>query len=170
MTVHAIRQNESSSRLNTVVCSTAVGAGAGYAAKWLWPVTEQEDTFSRRAIVNYSRKITNKAKAAEFSTYTHRTAAQDEFVKMIESKDNKAFFPEELQKRIVSLGGEDSNAAKEFRSIIRNVDEAASELSKKLAISHKLMLKYIRPSLPFIVAGAGVGFFTGFTHNVLKSD
>lgn len=170
MTVHAIRQNESSSRLNTIVCSTAAGAGAGYAAKWLWPVTEQEDTFSRRAIVNYSRKITNKSKAAEFNTYTNRSAAQDEFVKMIESKDSEAFLPKKLQERITRLGGEDSSAAKEFRSIIRNVDEAASELSKKLIISHKVMLKYIRPALPFVVAGAGVGFFTGFTHNVLKSD
>lgn len=170
MTVHAIRQNDTNSRLNTIVCSTAAGAGAGYAAKWLWPVTEQEDNFSRRAIINYSRKITNKAKVAEFNTYSNRTAAQDEFIRMIESKDNKAFLPEKISERIVSLGGENTAAAREFRSIIRNVDEAAKELSKKLVISHKLMLKYIRPALPFVVAGAGVGFFTGFTHNVLKSD
>ena len=170
MTVQAIRQNDGSSRLNTIIKSTAAGTATGYAMKWIWPVTKQEDTFSRRAIVNYSRKITNKKKAAEFNTYTHKTAAQDSFVQMIESKDNKAFFPKNLQLRVDRLGGDSSIAGKEFRAIIRNVDEASRELSKKLIISQKFTLKYIRPSLPFLVAGAGIGFFTGFTHNIMKYD
>ena len=32
------------------------------------------------------------------------------------------------------------------------------------------MLKFKRPAVPFLVAGAGVGFLTGFARNVLKDD
>lgn len=170
MTVHAIRPNERNSRTNTIIGSTAAGAAGGYAMKWIWPVTEQENTFSRRAIVNYSRKISNKTKVAEFNKYSVKTPAQDEFIQMIESKDNQAFLPENINHRVNKLGGESSNAGREFRAIIKDVDHAAHELSRKLSISHKIMLKYIRPALPFVVAGAGIGFFTGFTHNVMKYD
>jgi hypothetical protein len=68
------------------------------------------------------------------------------------------------------MGGEDSVAGKEFRAIIRNVNETASQMTKRWAVAYKIMLKKIRPTVPFLVAGAGIGFFTGFTHNVMKCD
>jgi hypothetical protein len=169
MTVKAIG-NDENSRLGTIVKSTAAGTAAGYAMKWLWPVQKQEDTINKRAMMNYCLKITNKAKVQELNSMGVRTRAQDCFVKMIESGDKKAFWARSIAAKVEALGGENSNAGKEFRTIIRNVDEQAKQLIRRFAVSHNIMLKKIRPVVPFLVAGAGVGFFTGFTHNVMKND
>lgn len=171
MTVRAVGQNDNNnSRLGVVVKSTAVGTAAGYAMKWLWPIQKQEDTINRRAIINYCRKITNKAKVQEFNNMGIKTKAQDVFVKMIESGDKDAFTNESLAKKVAILGGEASIDGKEFRGIIRNVNESSREMMKRFAVSYHIMLKKIRQPIPFLVAGAGIGFFTGFTHNVMKCD
>ena len=169
MTVKSVK-NDGSSRLGTVVASTAAGTAAGYAMKWAWPLQKSENTLSKKAMVNYCRKITNKAAVQEFKNAGITTKAQDCFVKMIESGDKKAFNPKSIVKKVEALGGESSVAGKEFRAIIRNVDEQAKELVRRFAVAHNIMLRKIRPSIPFLVAGAGIGFFTGFTHNVMKSD
>lgn len=169
MTVSAVGQNDNS-RLYTVVKSTAIGAAAGYAAKYILPVTKQEDTVSRRTMINYCRKITNKARVAEINSARTKTKAQDVFVKMIESKDKDAFAPKSILAKVKALGGEDSAAGKEFRGIIRDVNDLSKNLTRRFAKSYHHMLKDIRPSAPFIVAGAGIGFFAGFAHNVMKTD
>lgn len=169
MTVSAVGTNDNS-KLYTVVKSTAIGAAAGYAAKYVLPITKQEDTVTRRTMINYCRKITNKAKVAEFKADGVKSKAQDVFVKMIESKDKDAFSLSSLNKKVRALGGEDSAAGKEFRGIIRDVNELSKNLTRRFAKSYHHMLKDIRPSAPFIVAGAGIGFFAGFAHNVMKTD
>lgn len=169
MTVSAVGQNENS-RLYTVAKATAIGAASGYALKYLLPVTKQEDTISRRTMINYCRKVTNKAKVAEFNSNGVKTKAQDCFVKMIESKDKDAFSSKSLKLKIKALGGDDSAAGKEFRTIIRNVDESSKVLTRHMAKAYHIMLKNIRPAVPFIVAGAGAGFLAGFMHNVMKTD
>ena len=169
MTVSAVGQNENS-RLNTVAKATAIGAAGGVALKYLLPITKQEDTISRRTMINYCRKVTNKAKVAEFTKNGIKTTAQDCFVKMIESKDKDAFNYDVLAKKVQALGGENSAAGKEFRSIIRTVNEDSKVMTRYMAKSYHIMLKKIRPVVPFIVAGAGAGFLAGFAHNVLKTD
>ena len=169
MTVSAVGQNENS-KLYTVVKTTAVGAAVGYASKYMLPVTKQEDTINRRTMVNYCRKITNKARVAEIKAEGIKSKAQDVFVKMVESKDKDAFSLSGIQKKVQALGGENSAAGKEFRAIIRDVNNLSRNLTIRFAKSYHHMLKDIRPSAPFIVAGAGVGFFAGFAHNVMKTD
>ncbi|MBO6086967.1 hypothetical protein J6P92_01295 [bacterium] len=170
MTVSAVGQNDGSSRLNTIIKSTAAGTAAGYTMKYLWPVTKQEKDISARTMINYCRKLTNKAKVQEINSRGVNSKAEDYFVKMIESGDKEAFKEEKIKERIIKMGGEDSAAGKEFRLLIRNVNETASQMTKRWAVAYKIMLKRIRPTVPFLVAGAGIGFFTGFTHNVLKCD
>ena len=169
MTVRAVGQNENSN-LNTIIKSTAVGTAAGYSLKYLWPVTKQEDNISRRTMINYCRKVTNKSKVAEFVENGVKTKAQDVFVKMIESKEKDAFSYKNIAKRIAALGGEESVAGKEFRGIIRNVDITSKNMTRKFANAYHFMLKNKRPLAPFIVAGAGVGFLADFAHNVMKTD
>ncbi len=169
MTVSAIGQNDNS-RLHTIVRSTAVGAGIGLASKYLLPITNQEDKISRKTMVNYCRKVTNKAKVAEFKKDGIKSNAQDLFVKIVESNDKEAFSHSGRITKIKALGGPDSLAGKEFRDIMRNVDATASTLTRKFARAYHIMLKDIRPTAPFIVAGAGLGFLAGFAHNVMKTD
>lgn len=167
MAVRAVG-HENNSGLYSVTASTIAGGALGYVAKDLAPVTSQETIVDKRAMVNYCRKITNKAKVAEFYKAGIKTPAQDMFVKMIESKDKDAFTPKSLDTKIAALGGENSQAAKEFRGIIRDVNAVSTQLTKKFGKAYYRMLKDIRPTAPFIVAGAGVGFFAGFAHNVFK--
>ncbi len=169
MTISAVKQNDNS-HLYTVMKSTALGAAGGYAFKYLWPVTKQEDTFNRKVLINYCRKVTNKAKVQEFKEMPEMTKAQDTFVKMIESKDKNAFTDNYIKNRVSKLGGEKSANAKEFRAIIRDVNNSSKEMFKRWGIGYHMMIKYIRPVVPFLVAGAGVGFFAGFAHNVFKTD
>lgn len=169
MTVSAVGQHDNS-KLNTIVKSTAVGMAGGYALKYLYPIQKQENNISRRALINYCRKITNKAKVDEFIKSGVKTKAQDLFVKMIESKDKDIFTHKNITKKVGILGGENSAAGKEFRGIIRNVDEVSKNLSRRFATAYHVMLKIKRPAVPFLVAGAGIGFLTGFAHNVMKTD
>jgi hypothetical protein len=169
MVVSAVGQNDHST-IGTIVTSTAVGAGAGYALKYLYPVTKQEDEFNKKVMTNYCHKITNRAKAKEFNEMGVKTKAQDCFVKMIESGDKDAFQYDKLAKRVESLGGENSIAGKEFRGIIRTVNEASAQMLKRWNTAYHMMLKIKRPVIPFLVAGSGIGFLAGFTHNVLKTD
>ncbi len=172
MTVSAVGQNENS-RLNTIVKATALGTAGGYALKYLWPVTSQENDFNRRTVINYCRKVTNKNCIAEFKKNKTLSSAQDMFVKLIEveEKTNKnAFSFDDISEKVKVLGGEDSAAGKEFRNIIRYVNETSKNMTRKFATAYHLMLKLKRPAIPFLVAGAGIGFFTGFAHNVMKDD
>lgn len=167
MTVRAVG-HENNSGLYSVTASTVAGGALGYIAKDLTPVTSQEKIVDKRAMINYCRKITNKAKVAEFYKAGIKTPAQDMFVKMIESKDKDAFTQKSLETKLAALGGENSAAGKEFRGIIRDVNAVSSQLTKKFGKAYYRMLKDIRPTVPFVVAGAGVGFFAGFAHNIFK--
>ena len=181
MTIRAVGQ-DNDTRLSTIVKSTAAGTVGGYAVKYLWPVTKQEDDINRRAMINYCRKITNKAKVDEFNTLGKaKSKAQDAFIKMIDDEkqglvknekgEKVSPFTNDYYKKVVKeLGGDDSFAGKEFMNIIGNVNETSRRMAKRFMISHKITLKRIRPVVPFLVAGAGVGFFTGFAHNVMKTD
>ena len=170
MTVSAVGQRDHS-HLNTIIRSTAVGTAAGYAAKYLWPVTEQEATLSdKKGLLNYCRKYTNRAIAREYRGNKDITVAQDAFVKMVDANEKDAFKTEKLAQKVLALGGEDSKHGKEFRGIIRNVNESSNQAFRRWFIAYKHTLKKVRPVVPFLVTGAGIGFLTGFTHNVLKTD
>lgn len=169
MTVRPIGQSEHSN-MSTIIASTAIGTGSGYALKYLYPVTKQEDDFNSKIMTNYCHKITNRAKAKEFNEMSSRTKAQDCFVKMIESGDKEAFQFDKLAKKVEILGGENSVAGKEFRGIIRTVNETSAQTLKRWNTAYKMMLKIKRPVVPFLVAGAGMGFLAGFTHNILRTD
>ena len=170
MSVSAIGPKDNSS-LSTVVQTSVAGAVAGYASKYLLPVTKQENNLSKRTIVNYCRKVTNKAKMAEFNSLgDKKTVAQDEFIKLACSKNKDAFSFSNITERVENIGGEDSIAGKELRAIIRNVNEHSGEMTRRFSKAYRGMLKDIRPAVPFIAVGTGIGFFAGFAHNVLKTD
>ena len=176
MTVSAVGQNENS-HLNTIVKYTALGTAGGYSLKYLWPVTKQENDFNdvrfRRTVINYCRKVTNKNCVAEIKQKKQISPAQDMFVKMIENENKikkDAFLYDNLTKKVNTLGGEDSAAGKEFINIIRYVNETSKDMTRKFATAYHIMLKFKRPAVPFLVAGAGVGFLAGFAHNVMKDD
>ena len=170
MTVSAVGQTDNS-KLYTIIQTSAAGTVAGYASKYILPVTKQENNINTKTMFNYCRKITNKAKVADFNSLgDKKTPAQDMFIKMANSKEKDAFSFQNIKENVKALGGEDSVAGKEFHSIVREVNAVSKNLTRQFAKAYRFMLKDIRPTTPFVVAGAGIGFFAGFAHNVFKTD
>ena len=50
------------------------------------------------------------------------------------------------------------------------LNETSKNITRRFMTAYHVMLKIKRPAIPFLVAGAGVGFLTGFAHNVMKTD
>lgn len=174
MTVSAVGKQDNS--LSTVVKSTALGTAAGYSMKYLWRVDKRECDISDRKFINLGRKIANENKLEEFSTLSQKSAAQDAFIKMIEQdrksspKGKVAFSTTNIAKNVRQLGGENSASGKELQGIIRDANNMGKSLARRIAGAYRMMMKFKRPAIPFLVAGAGVGFLAGFIHNVIKTD
>ena len=115
---------------------------------------------------SYQLKLENNI--IDVNYVENRLLVGTDFGEVIEVKIEKEF--ENITKKVGILGGENSAAGKEFRGIIRNVDEVSKNLSRRFATAYHVMLKIKRPAVPFLVAGAGIGFLTGFAHNVMKTD
>lgn len=169
MTVSAVGKNENSS-LGTVASSTALGAATGYSLKYLWPVSNQEIDISKKKFINLGRKIANEAQIDKIGELKERTPAQDCFIKMANSKDKKTFTFDNISKKVKALGGEDSAAGKELKGLIRDANNSAIKISRRLYGAYRIMLKNKRPAVPFLVAGAGAGFITGIIKNVMRND
>ena len=167
MTVRAVGQDDRNTSLSTVVKSTVAGTTAGYVMKRVWPVQKQENTINRRVIVDFSNQIMNKEFADAFKDLKQMTPAQDMFVKAVESGKSDVFARKNVLKTMQELG---EASGKEYRDIVRNAGQSASRLAKYYASSCYSMIKRNRPSVPFLVAGAGAGFLAGFAHNVMKCD
>lgn len=174
MTIRAVGQQNENRSLSTVVKSTAIGALAGYSAKYVWPVDRRECDIYPRKFVNLGRKVANENKIEEFDKFTKKSPAQEAFINMVNedkgSKIKKSFSMENVSKKVAELGGEESAAGKELRGIIRDTTTFASKISRRVASAYNFILKFKRPAIPFIVTGAGVGFLAGFIHNVVKTD
>ncbi|MBR5555087.1 hypothetical protein IKU74_03635 [bacterium] len=97
-----------------------------------------------------------------------KDTAEAKEVKRI-SKLTNVFASENIAHVVKSLGGEESNAGKEFRRIIKEVDQDASKVSRKLLQACHKVMKEKRYTAPLIIAGAAAGFATAFVHNVLST-
>ena len=79
------------------------------------------------------------------------------------------FANDNLKFIVGKLGGEESSAGKEFRRIVKEVDQEASTVSRKILAACKKVVKDKRYTAPLIIAGAAAGFATAFVHNVLST-
>lgn len=169
MTVHAVGQ-ENKSPLGTIITSTGAGLAAGYAMKCWWPITPQEDKYNRRIFINSCHKLANDSKMEEIYASKVKSPAKDEFIRLAQSKDKKAFCLPSIAERVKALGGEDSAAGKELRALVRSANEASRALRRDFSVAYRIMLKKTRPVIPFLVTGAGAGFLAGFARNVMRDD
>lgn len=55
-------------------------------------------------MLNYCRKVTNRAKADDFRGNGVKSKAQDVFIKMIDANDKDAFSSKSIAKKIKALG------------------------------------------------------------------
>lgn len=85
------------------------------------------------------------------------------------SRLNNCFASENISYIVKKLGGENSQAGKEFRRIISEVDQTSSSVSRKLIKACHKVIKEKRYASPLIIAGAAAGFAAAFIHNVLST-
>ena len=104
MSVKAVQNYENRNQLSNVLTSTVVGGLVGFSAKYSIPLSKREtQNVDYRAILNIGYKNANVKKANAFKLQKTRTAAQDEFIKMIDDKE--PFKNPSLQMIAERLGG-----------------------------------------------------------------
>lgn len=187
MTVRAVDvYNHDKSAFPTVLTGTALGIGAGYAVKYILPVTEKENDFSKHAITMASRKIANKnmvhdikisaANAQGLKDYDAKTKlnlslAQDTFVKMIENKKgNEGFLADNVAKTVKELNKKVPGSGNEYKEIIRKVNENAKLKADRLIKACNFTVKGERGLKGFLIPGAIAGFLAGVFVNVFRDN
>lgn len=172
MAVRAIQTNENNN-LSTVVKATCVGATLGYASKYVLPITTQEkEDKNYHETIKIAREQAKKLKGDfidEIRSIPNKSLAQDQFLKIVDSQELD-IKPATFHSAIETLGGENSVNAIEFKNIISRINEAAIKRANTIISVYKGYLKRIRPTAPFIVAGALTGLFAGVAHNILKTE
>ena len=177
MTVRAVETYQyDRSAFPIVAAGTAAGLGTALAVRWALPVTEKENNFNRKAIVNSSRKIANQnmvndINAAVKTSKTDMTLAQDTFVKMIEGKKgNEGFQAKNIASKIKELNTKVPGAGKEYENIINAVNEAARKNSEQLIQACKVIVKRKREFAGFLIPGAILGFLAGAFVNAVRDN
>ena len=124
------RVENQKSYLGDGVRSAAVGAVAGYAAKYILPITNQEKDAEFKEIIETIKKSTVASKlsfAEALKNAPEKTLSQDAFVK------------------------------------------ATKGMARSSEGAFKLVFKSLRPSKPFIVAGAITGLAYSFIKNAFSA-
>ena len=229
MSVTAVQNYENRNPLARVTNATILGGFIGYGAKYAIKLQKAEKKdINYASIINSSRKEANAKKANSFKVLTNPTPAQDEFIKMIDKKENfknpsiadlaervggertelgkkvldiikndekidvngiinalgkdseeakefkyasrlkNCFADYNIDQIVKKLGGNESQAGKEFRRIVSEVDQQSSYIARKLLKATHYVIKAKRYTMPLVAAGAAAGFATGFIHNVLS--
>lgn len=187
MTVRAVETyNYDKSAFPTVLAGTAIGAGAGYLARNILPVTKTETNFNPRVIELSSFKVANrnmvneiKAAAAKAqgidkvtkSTKLNLSPAQDAFVKVVEKKrGGEAFSNSGIAKTVKSLEKISLQAAEEYQNIIKTVNKTARTNAERLVKACKAMIKNERRVAGFVVPGAVLGLLAGAFVNAFRDN
>ena len=172
MTVTAV-QNDGNRRgvFSSVLKATVAGGVTGYIAKQVIPLTTEElKDIPYRAIINSARKDTNKNMVSKLKSLPaeDRTLAHDAFIKMIDEKKLKK--ANSIADDLLKSGKENAaNLAKEFKVIVKTVDEQSKAMAKNITGSFHKMIKCKRPTAAFVVPGAIIGFVSGAIYHAFKN-
>lgn len=176
MKTQSVQNNDRNRSFPTIVKTTATGCLAGYAAKYLLPLTDDEMDKEYHETVKLIRTHTNKTKSKyleEIRNIPNKTLAQDTFVKMIDvSKETELSSFQRAAKmnkiRKEAQLGESDTAQLKF--MMKNVNTKAKLLTEKYIGAYEGVLKKNR-SLGWLLVPAGiVGFTVGLAKNILRTS
>lgn len=154
-----------------------VGAGAGYAGKYIIPLTHEEKNSDEYI------KVTNKIREqkTEYTTRTekylngmrakkNRTNAEDEFIKLFDGmQEGEHVKPGKIRKAIQTLEAKNPLEALDFKNICKETSKIANETAKQCEEAYKLVTKHIRPTSFFIITGAVVGAAVSILNDAMKT-
>lgn len=136
MSVSAVQNYENRNPLSTVINSTIVGGVIGYGAKYAIPLRDREKKdINYKAVVNASRKDANLQKVNSFKVLKSTSAAQDEFIRMIDNKEN--FKNPSLQVLAERLGGNETPVGQKILAVINDDANKGIDLDGVLDILGK---------------------------------
>ncbi len=180
MAIQAINRNERThhSALTTLGQGALAGAAAGYAGKYLLPLTHEEKNSDeyikvtdkiRKQKTEYSirtEKYLNGMKAKK-----NRSLAEDEFIRLFDGmKEGDHVKPGRIRKALQTLNAENPLEALEFRNICRETSKIAEDTAKQCIQAYKLVTKHIRPTAFFVTTGAVAGAAIALIGDTLKTD
>lgn len=176
MKTQAIQNNEQKGSFATIVKSTGVGCLAGYAAKYMLPITEEEMDNEYRETIKLIRTHTNKTKNRyldEIRNIPNKTLAQDTFVKMLDTTNDAKLTNAQKavgMKKIIKEANLSESDSAQLKFMLKNVNQKAKDLTHKYIGAYEGVLKKKRSLGWLLVPGAIIGFSVGLAKNILKSD
>lgn len=126
MKTNAIQSNENS--FSTIMKTSAIGGVAGYAAKYMLPLTSDEMDDEFKGAIEIIRKESNKAKAKSIETLRNipdKTLAQDTFIKMVDAEN-------------VTIDNKDAARRFNARKIKKAIDTSSLNASEKAEVLNNL--------------------------------
>ncbi|MBO8430589.1 hypothetical protein IAC76_04315 [Spirochaetes bacterium] len=176
MQVNSIQKNEQKGTFSTILKSTGIGCLAGYAAKYMLPLTDEEMDNEYKETIKLIRTHTNKTKnryLEEIRKIPNKTLAQDTFVKMLDvtkeeglNNTQKAFKMRNIVKK-AKLSESDSA---QLSFMLKNINSKAKSVTKKYIKAYEGVLKGNRPLAWLLVPAGIVGFSVGLVKNIIKSE
>ncbi len=179
MKVNAVESNDRRrTSLVPMVQGAAIGAAAGYVAKYVQPLAPQEKNNPE-----YKREI-NRINEMRHQ-YTPRTKeylndikakgklslAEDTFVKMFDGmKDGEKLKHGTIRNALKKIMEKNPAEVIEFRNICRDSSMKAQKIAKESIHAFNLATKDFRPTSFFVITGSIIGAFIALAHDVLRTD
>lgn len=176
MKTQAIQNDERSKAFPTIVKSTGIGCLAGYAAKYVLPLTDEEMDNEYKETIRLIRTHTNKTKSRfleEIKSIPDKTLAQDTFVKMLAVSEETGLSTSQRalkMNKIVKNASLSQSDYAQLRFMLKDINTKAKTLTNKYISAYEGVLKKNRKLAWLLVPGAVVGFSVGLAKNILKSD
>ena len=177
MKTQAIQNNnEKRSFFPTILKTTGVGCLAGYAAKYMLPLTNEEMDDEYRESIRRIRIHTNDTKKRyldEIRKIPNKTLAQDTFIKMLDvtSESNLSNAQKAIKmKKIAQAAKLSESDSAQLKFMLKNVNYKAKDLTHKYINAYEGVLKKNRSLGWLLVPGAVIGFSVGLAKNILKSN
>lgn len=179
MTVEAIQGNDRRRSIFVPMAKgAAIGAAAGLAMKYTYPVTQDEKNSDE--YIKVSKKV--NAQKTEYNIRTQKyvdslrtklqtSLAEDEFVKMFDGmKEGEKVKPSSIRNAIKNIKKNNPDELLEFRRVCKDSSDIANKTAKQFMNAYDLVTKHIRPTGFFLITGAIVGAFIALIKDVVKTD
>ena len=161
-----------------IIQGAAIGTVAGYAGKYLLPLTPEEKNSDE--YVKVKNKIQNEKTQYNFRTdkfvnslkaKEEKTAAESAFIKLFEGmKDGDNVKKANLRGILKELSENNPDQVLAFKRLCKKTSEIAERTAKQCMDAYNLTTKHIRPTGFFLVTGAVTGGFIALAHDILKTE
>lgn len=176
MRTNAIQNNEHRSIFVPAAQGAAVGTAAGWAGKYILPLTYEEKNSDE--YVKVKNRINDQKMTFSFRTQKYidsliakdsHSVAEDEFIKMFDGmKDGEKMKLSKIRTAINNITQKKPGELLDFKRICKNSSKVAEKTAKRFMNAYDLTTKHLRPAGFFLAAGALTGAGVALANDILK--